>query len=236
MNTEEKALTVQEPSVALMLQTICERGITVENTAAMTQLMALHERMEAKKAERAFSAAFVALQADIPVIVAQTVIPNRGKYERFEDVMHVVQPLLSRHGFAVSFSQHAAERITVTCHLIHSGGHSTDTSFAVRLGGKADSETQADCKASTTAKRNALLQALNIVIRQDCMQSEDDAKNVGECISQGEADAFRARVKAIGADEVAFLKYAAAPSFEAIGFSRWTELDAILTRKEKAKN
>lgn len=228
-------LAATEPTVAMMLQTICERGITSENTAAMTQLMALHERMEDRRAEREFAAAFVALQSEIPVIVAQTAIPSRGKYERFEDVMRVLKPLLSKHGFSVSFDQLADTRITVTCHLRHISGHSQSTKFAVRLGGKADSETQADCKASTTAKRNSLLQALNIVIRQDCLQDEDDARNAGECISAGEAFALEQRVVKCGADRNGFLAYANAESFEEISASRYAALDVALAKKEQAK-
>jgi ERF superfamily len=222
-----------QPSVALMLQTICERGITAENTEAMTQLMKLHERLEDRQAERDFNAAFAALQSETPDIVATSVIPNRGKYERFEDVMHVMRPLLSKHGFSVSFSQETGERITVTCHLRHKSGHSQQTKFGVRLGGKADSETQADCKASTTAKRNSLLQALNIVIRQDCMQDEDDATIVGDVISADQAEALRARVAATGSNEKAFLSFAGASTYAQISQSRYQSLDELLARKEK---
>lgn len=221
-----------EPTVAMMMQSICQGGITESNAAVMERLMAMQERMEDRAAERQFSAAFVALQSEIPEIVAKSVIPNRGKYERFEDVMHVLKPLLSKHGFSVSFSQDAGERITVTCHLRHAGGHSQETKFAVRLGGKADSETQADCKASTTAKRNSLLQALNIVVRQDCLQDEDDARNAGECISAGEAFALEQRVEKIGVDKAQFLAFANAPTFAEISVSRYAVVNAALIKKE----
>lgn len=234
--SNELAITQQEPSVALMLQSMIERGITVDNASAMTQLMALHERMQDRDAERQFNAAFVKLQSEIPVIVASSEIPNRGKYERFEDVMRQIQPALTANGFTVSFSQSFTDnRIVETCHLKHAAGHSQQNSFGVRLGGRADSETQADCKASTTAKRNALLNALNIVVRQDCMQNEDDARIVGETVTQAQANELRERVKACGADEGAFLGYAAAKSYEDIGAGRYSDLDAMLRKKEAKK-
>lgn len=235
MSTENQLTTTPEPTVAMMMQSICQGGITEANAAVMERLMAMQERMEDRAAEREFNAAFVALQHDIPVIVAQTVIPNRGKYERFEDVMNVLKPLLSKHGFSVSFDQQADTRITVTCHLRHVSGHSQSTKFAVRLGQKADSETQADCKASTTAKRNSLLQALNIVIRQDCLQDEDDARIAGECITLEQASDLSARVHKCGADKNGFLAYANAKSFEEISASRYDALDAALAKKEQAK-
>lgn len=233
---EQQLAPAQEPPpVAAMLQTVIDRGVTAENVTALEQLVGLYERLEAKNAEKAFNAAFVALQNELPVIVAQSVIPNRGKYERFEDVMHVVKPLLIKNGFSVSFEQLADDkRIKVTCHLRHVGGHSQSTPFAVRLGGKADSDTQADCKASTTAKRNALLQALNIVIRQDCLQDEDDAHNESsEFITQQEADELRDWVNQTDSDPIAFLEYAGATKFEDIRASRLEDLKKALRKKSK---
>ena len=84
-----------------------------ESVGVVERLVALAERQEARQAEKDFNAAFVALQADLPTITAKTVIPNRGKYERFEDCMKVVGPLLTKHGFSVSFSMGVTDgRIT----------------------------------------------------------------------------------------------------------------------------
>jgi hypothetical protein len=220
--------------VGQMMQAIIDKGITADNVTVLGQLVALHERMEQKNAERAFAAAFVALQADLPVIVASSVIQNRGKYERFEDVMRVVQPLLTKHGFSVAFSQGFAEnRITETCTLTHAGGHSRSNSFGVRSG-KADTDTQADCKASTTAKRNSLLNCLNIVIRQDVLQDEEgDARLEGETVTQEQANQLEALVHQTGSDEAAFLKFAGAKTYEEIQGSRFGNLMAALNKKQK---
>jgi len=225
----------QEPSVGLMLQKIIESGVTEQNVAVLERMADLYERMQNKAAEQQYAAAFVALQSELPVIVASSVIPNRGKYEKYEDVMRVVGPLLIKNGFAVSFEQLADDkRIKVTCHLRHIGGHSTVTPFAVRLGGKADSDTQADCKASTTAKRNALLQALNIVIRQDYLQDEDDARIEGGAISKEKAEELRKRVRNIpDISEMKFLEFCGAADFDAIATSRVPEIEEALTKREE---
>jgi len=235
MKQDSQLATTQPPSIALMLQGVVEKGITAENAEALTTLCGLYERIEARNAERDFNAAFVSLQKQLPVIVATSVIPNRGKYEKYEDVWRVVGPLLQDNGFAVSFSQSADEkRITVTCHLRHIIGHSSQTSFSVRLGGRADSETQADCKASTTAKRNALLQALNIVIRQDIFQSDEaDATMEGDTITASQAADLRALCEEVGADKPKFLAFAGAASFEEVSTSRLADLTDMLNRKRK---
>lgn len=124
---------------------------------------------------------------------------------------------------------------SVKVHLRHIAGHSTVTPFAVRLGGRADSDTQADCKASTTAKRNALLLALNIVIRQDCMQDEDDARMEGGFITPDQAADLKRRIKETKADEKKFLAFAGAETFELIRESKLEACDDALRKREAAK-
>lgn len=223
------------PNVAAMLDAVIKGGVSNENVAALEKLVGLYERMQDRDAEKSFNVAFVALQAELPTIVASSVIPNRGKYEKFEDVMRQIAPLLQKHGFSVSFSMDFKEnRILETCHLAHVGGHSRSNSFAVRSG-KADSETQADCKAATTAKRNALLNALNIVIRQDCLNEENDATMEGDPnakISTEQADQLEHRVKMTNSDVAKFLVYAGADKFSNILQSKYDMLDASLKRRE----
>lgn len=225
-------VTLAQDPIAGMLQKMVDGGITKDNVEALTKMADLYERMQTRDAEKQFAAAFVALQADLPVIEAQTVIPNRGKYEKFEDVMNVVSPLLTKHGFSVSFSMDFREnRILETCHLQHVAGIVKSNSFAVRAG-KADSDTQADCKAATTAKRNALLNCLNIVIRQDALQNEEgDGSLDGAPVAFDQSQTLREMVKDCGADEKKFLAYAGATSYDEIAASKYDRLFAELNRR-----
>ncbi len=224
------------PSPAEMLQAFISKGVTAENVSAVEQLVKLYERMEDRNAVKQFNEAFVKLQSELPVIVAMTVIPNRGRYARFEDVMHQIAKPMQDNGFSVSFSQDFKDNRTVeTCTLRHVGGYSQQNSFAVRTGGRADSDTQADCKASTTAKRNALCNALNIVIRQDCLTEDEDAGIEGDpnqFVSSEQAFELERRAHEVNADIAALLQYAKAKQFGEIPASRYAELDAMLKRKE----
>lgn len=226
------------PPVADMMQAIIAKGITPENVIALERLASLYERMQDRDAERQFAAAFVKLQAELPVITASTVIPNRGKYERYEDVMDQIQPHLTANGFTVAYSQDFREnRIVQVIKLQHIGGHSKENSFAVRAGGKADSDTQADCKAATTAKRNALLNCLNIVIRQDALQDEEgDARLEGEPVTAEQVSYLRKMVQdtnyaGSSTYEASFLRVAGATTYEEIAASKFTRLDETLKRK-----
>jgi len=229
------ALSSQNP-IAPMLEAIIQGGVTAESVAALERMTALYERMESRNAEREFNSAFVALQQDLPVIVASSIIPNRGKYERFEDVMRVVAPLLAKHGFSVSFAMDFRDgRILQTCHLRHMAGHSQANTFAVRPGGKADSDTQADCKAATTAKRNALLNALNIVIRQDAYQDEDgrDAAISGGFIDREQVMYIKDLIAQTSSDTAKLLAVAGAKSVEEITTGSFDVIRRMLEGKLK---
>ena len=236
---EEQALQVAaQPTVADMLNAVIQKGISSENVGALEKLVELYERMEVRNAEKSFALAFTTLQAELPTIVASTPIKNRGKYEKFEDVMRQIAGPLQKNGFSVSFSMDVNDkRIVETCHLTHIDGHTRTNSFAVRVGNNSDSETQADCKAATTAKRNALLNALNIVIRQDALQDEEggDASIEGDpnkFVTPEQADEIERRVKETNSIVAAFLKFAGAPTFREIKANKYSEIDDMLHRKE----
>lgn len=244
-NTKNEVVVVDSESQALQRSEPQGGGISLNGAYAAIisgnldkEKIDSIERLIKMDAEQKYNVAFVKLQGEIPPITATSVIPNRGKYERFEDVMHQISSHLRNNGFSVSFSQDYQEnRIIVSCILMHSGGHSRTNSYAVRVSGKADSETQADCKASTTAKRNALLQALNIVIRQDCLTSDDDAHlegNNNEFVTPEQAFELERRVKESDSSVPAFLEYAKAKKFSEITASKYNELNALLARKERS--
>ena len=237
--TQPLAVERREPSALDMIQKVIEGGITPENVAALRELVALKKDMDRDKAERDFAAAFVKLQSQLPAIVATSVIPNRGKYEKFEDIMAQIAKPLHANGFCVSFDQESTAdgRIKVTCQLTHAGGVTRSNSITVRSGGRADSELQADCKTTTTARRNALCHALNIVIRQDVLDSEDDARNLGTgaFVTETQANELHRRATDCGADMARLLKFAGAKIFAEIPAAKFDEIDGILRTKEGVK-
>jgi hypothetical protein len=102
--------------------------------------------------------------------------------------------------------------------------------------GRADTETQADCKAATTAKRNALLNCLNIVVRQDVLTDEYDAAIEGDPnakVTPEQAFELERRAKETNSNIAAFLDVAKAKSFADIPANRYDEMDRLLARKEK---
>lgn len=230
------ALERKPPTVADILQAVVAGGVTAENVSAVKEVVALYERMQDRDAEKAFAAAFVALQAEMPKVQAIRAVPNndgsvRYRFAPYEEIMRQVSPMLLKHGFTVTFSTRYEEaRLVKVCTLQHTAGHKKSNEFAVRIGKgpPAASETQADGAASTYAKRGALCDALNIVVEHD-----DDARAEGATIFPEQAEEFRRRVQATGSDERAFLRVAGAASYGAIPSARYDILDELLAKRER---
>jgi ERF superfamily len=246
-------------SVMTMMQGVLSGDLTEQKVAALDKLTGLMERFEAKRNERFFNEAFVALQREMPKVQANRPVMNseksggglRYKFAPYEDIMAQVQPFLMKHGFTVSYSQrYDGPRIIVKCVLRHAKGHHVENECAVRIGKgpPGATETQGDGAASTYAKRFALCDALNIVIGKDTDGGQDDDASVdGANITKEQADDFRRRVKAAKLDEFVFLSAAQAgdlspdsataeqvyAAYESIPASMWVELDTRLKRKEQ---
>ncbi len=236
--TQSKSLAVTgEPSVALMLQKVIEGGITADNVAALESLVGLYDRMQAKNAEREFAADLVALQGDtIRVQATKSVDVKNGvpryTFAPYEEIMRIVQPMLTRHGFSVTFdTKIEGDRLYSVCTLTHKAGHSRSNQFAVRFTTPpGSSSAQGDMSTKSYAKRGALCDALNISIEHD-----DDARMIGKPIGQALALDLEDRVRKVGADENAFLKYAGAKTYAEIPEERWPVLDELLKRKESKR-
>ena len=221
------------------LSNIQSGQITPEHVDVLGKMMDLYERNEKRQAEKDFAAAFVKLQTEMPQIVACKAVPGndgtiRYKFAPFEEIMTKARPILSACGFGITFDTDIAEgRVTATCTLMHTGGHSISKKFACRIGSgppKA-SEAQGDGAATTYAKRFALCAALNIVVETD-----DDARGEGtDTITPEQAESLRARCVATKSSESKFLAFADAESFYTILASNYAKLDDVLSKREKAK-
>ena len=236
----------QEPSVALMLQAVIEKGVTAENVAALESLVGLYDRMQAKDAERQFNEAFIELRKALPVIAATKPVMNkdgtvRFRYAPLDEMEPVVRPIALEHGFTYSFNEGDSQngKITKVFTMFHKGGHKRSNSFTVRVSGPpGTSDSQADNSTHSYAKRGAFCDGLGIIVDHD-----DDARMIGKPIGKALAQDLMARVTTTESDEKAFLKFAGVnvpdvpeepklQYYEQIPEDRYDALDEILRRKE----
>lgn len=117
-----------------------------------------------------FNNDFALMSKKIPVI-AKTKKAHTTMYAPLEDIVKVVQPILSEHGFSVSFStqQNSLDSVTITCTLMHKDGHSTSTELQLptKAVNNSMNAMQAIGAAITYGKRYTISGLLNISTGDD---------------------------------------------------------------------
>jgi len=94
----------------------------------MERLMAMHERVLERDAEKAFNVAMQAAQAEMPQILrTKKNESTNSKYALLEVIDKVTKPIITKHGFSMSFGTDDCPQdghYRVTCIVSHSDGFS----------------------------------------------------------------------------------------------------------------
>lgn len=135
----------------------------------MERLMQMHERIIARDAKAAYSSALADMQPELPIITERGGIKDRNgnvqsKYALWEDVVGVITPILSKHGFALSFrTGNDASGVTVTGVLSHRFGHSEQTSLTLPIDTSGSKNAVQSVGSSTSyGKRYTCAALLNL--------------------------------------------------------------------------
>lgn len=235
--TNEKSVTVIEPTEAPLpavigesaaLLQVIERAARDPNVDVdkMERLMAMHERIMARQAKTAYNAALAELQPKLPVITEKGEINHNGrligKYALWEDVVQTIAPMMSEHGFALSFRlSRDTERQNVTGILSHRDGHSEETTLSLPLDmSGAKNPVQGVGSTVSYGKRYVTQALLNLVSRGE---DDDGQGGASGTITAEQKETLIALMKETGADTEAFLKYmgvAALDEIKAENFNR----------------
>lgn len=181
INNQTSEVTTTQPD---FLTLAIERGVDAD---ALEKLVALHERLEARKAEQAFNEALQQFQERVPVIPKNKRVnyPTKGggkvdySYSTFDHVADTIRPLMTDLGLHYSFSTEPMDgkRLMVKCIVRHIDGHSIESTFPVDVDSTAKMNIQQQMASATTyAKRYALIQALGITTAD----TDDDAYLAGQ--------------------------------------------------------
>lgn len=153
----------------------------------MERLFQMYEQVEARRAKAAYFAALAEMQPELPVIDRNGKITRRAKdesgqkqaakptaYALWEDVIEAIAPILSRHGFSLSFRIKQDARVEVTAILGHRGGHSEETSMSLPIDDSgAKNNLQGWGSSVSYGKRYTAGALLNFVSRGE----DDDAQS-----------------------------------------------------------
>jgi hypothetical protein len=184
----------------------------------LERLLAAQERIEAKNAKQAFVAAKLAMRPMLPVIDMRGRIVIKDKssgeviqetpFARFEDIHAAVVPILTEHGFDLSFRNGLAEdgKVRVTTILTHEAGHSEETYFDLPHDSSGSKNAvQAVGSSTSYAKRYGVLSILNIRVAGE----DDDASTaVAEnAISVKQYDELQKLITSTQSDTERFEKF-----------------------------
>ena len=93
----------------------------------MERLLQMQERIMEREAIRSFNEAMRAAQAAMPQVVADADNDQtRSRYARYETVSAAVQPIITEHGFSLSFGEEDSPKpnhLRIVCDVAHVGGY-----------------------------------------------------------------------------------------------------------------
>lgn len=148
----------------------------------MERLFQMHERAVERQARAAYASALAELQPQLPAVGERGGITNNSgavtsTYALWEDINAAILPILSKHGFAISFrtGRSPEGQITVTGVLSHRLGHSEETTLALPVDSSGSKNSvQAVGSSTSYGKRYTAAALLNLTTR-----GEDDDGQAG---------------------------------------------------------
>lgn len=219
---ERSAEVVQHPisESASMLQVIERAAMNPDvDIDKMERLLAMQERIWERNAKAEFTTAKLAMRPKLPEISmrGKIIIREKGNaaniiqetpFARFEDIHEAVMPILTEHGFDLSFKNGMAPdgKVRITTILSHVSGHSEETFFDLPHDSSGSKNAvQAVGSSTSYGKRYGVLNILNINVRGQ----DDDGQKAGapETISQKQEDDIRFLAEDVEADMPKFLRY-----------------------------
>lgn len=244
--TRDDAQAIAPASETAAILQVIERAASNPNVDIdkMERLFAMRERMIAQSAKRAYLDALAVVQPLLPIIDRRGKITIRDKnddkiikqstpYALWEDINEAITPVISAHGFSLSFRTGLTPegKVTVTGILGHSEGHDEQTTITLphdSTGSK--NAVQAVGSSTSYGKRYAAMALLNITSRGE----DDDGKSGGDegPISAEQAKQIMDLISSTGSDIERFCAYLKTPSVAEIPASRFKDaIDKLNAKK-----
>jgi ERF superfamily protein len=183
---EFQPATVAQQSDATLLAVI-SRAAADPNTDVekMERLMAMYERIEAKRAETAFNDSMTECQKAMRPIAADAENPQtRSKYATYGKLDRALRPVYTGHGFGLSFDTGDGappDYVRVLCYVSHNGGHSRTHHIDMPADGKGAkggdvmTKTHAVGSGMSYGMRYLLKMIFNVAVGED----DDDGNGAG---------------------------------------------------------
>lgn len=205
--TTDRRQELATTSEATAFVSMIERAATNPDVDVekMERLYAMHEKMQARKAETTFAEAFAEMQPQLPAI-AKKGKSHHGAYAKWEDIQDQVLPITSQYGFSISHKTKVeGGQVIVTCILRHRDGHSDSTDLPLppdKSGSKND--LQAVASAVSYGKRYTACALLGIRVEGE---DNDGNRKQAKPLEDHQLVYIRGLLEKAGRDEAKFLQY-----------------------------
>lgn len=164
--SSELEIQQENPVLSMLQLAMTDSNVDLEK---MEKIMEMVERYEDKLAVKAYNRDMAIMQGEIPPIDFNSVIKDydgnvRSRYTTYEGIMKVVQPILSKFGFSVSFNPKAENNeLNVDCMISHKDGHIEKSNLSLPFDNSGKKNPVQSIGSSISyAKRYALCLKLNI--------------------------------------------------------------------------
>ena len=201
-------------------------------------LLDMQERVIANDAKARFNSAMHAAQMEMPRVRRDGTIDLGTKgsipFSSYEEVDRVLRPILKKHELSVSYRVEPRDGgQLVVAEVMHSAGHMREYPFpTIPDAGPGRNALQAIVSGSQYGKRNALMNAFNIV-REGV---DDDGKTAEAFITDEQKEELIGLMEKSGADTRKFLDYMGVKVLDDLPASRFVQAkNALATRAAKAK-
>ena len=213
-NVQISEQTALAQTTALTPNDLLTQAVAKGDVELVEKLLTLQERWEKNQARKAFGRAIAAAKLELKPVIKKRQGHN-GKYEDMAAIADSVDPIISKHGLYYRYrSAQDDKKISVTCILEHDDGHCEETT----LSGPPDTSgnknaIQAIGSTATYLERYTLKLALGLAAAVD-----DDGRAAGDrpLIDADQAKTLRDNLKAVGASEARFIKWANVEKIEDI--------------------
>lgn len=182
----------------------------------MERLLQMQERIMEREAIRSFNEAMRAAQAAMPQVVADADNDQtRSRYARYETVSAAVQPIITEHGFSLSFGEEDSPKpnhLRIVCDVAHVGGYTKryhgDVPFDMAgiKGNVNKTPTHAYGSTKSYGRRYLKLDIFDIAIKG--IDDDGNAAGGGAVISSEQLMALRDLIEQTGTDIAKFCEWA----------------------------
>jgi hypothetical protein len=199
------------------------------------------ERIFKHHAEIAYNEAMVACQQEIPPVQKDAKnSQTNSDYARLETMQRTAMPIISRHGFSLSYGTDNAPsemEKRITCKVSHVKGHSEQKFIDIPIddtGMKgAPTKTKTHGAASAISYGQRILLKLIFNIQVGGFDDDGNAAGSGDYLSEEQQANIKALIEETASDEHKFLNYMNVDSIANIRTSQYNKAVSLLEKKRK---